>query len=103
MKTLRTISTFAAALGLVFAIGCESTRTQTSVGEQIDDTVVTAKVKAALIEDEDLSASEINVETFKGRVQLSGFVSDRSDIARATAVADDVDGVLSIQNDLVAK
>ena len=103
MKTLRKISTFAAALGFVFVVGCESTRTQTSAGEQIDDTVVTAKVKAALIDDENLSASEINVETFKGRVQLSGFVSDRSDIARATDVVDDIDGVASVQNDLVVK
>ena len=103
MKTLRTISTFTAALALVFAAGCESTRTQTSVGEQIDDTVVTAKVKAALIDNEDLSASEINVETFKGRVQLSGFVSDRSDIAEATDVVEDIDGVTSVKNDLVVK
>ncbi len=103
MNTLRKISTFAAAMGLVFVVGCESTRTQTSAGEQIDDTVITAKVKAALIEDDDLSASEINVETFKGTVQLSGFVSDRSDIAKATEVVDDIDGVASIKNDLRVK
>lgn len=103
METLRKISTFAAALSLVFVVGCESTRTQTSAGEQIDDTVITAKVKAALIEDDELSASEISVETFKGTVQLSGFVSDRSDVARATEVVDDIEGVASIQNDLVVK
>ena len=103
METLRKISTFAAALGLVLVVGCESTRTQTSAGEQIDDSVVTAKVKAALIDNEELSASEINVETFKGRVQLSGFVSDRSDIAEATDVVEEIDGVASVQNDLVVK
>ena len=60
-------------------------------------------MKAALIEDDDLSASEINVETFRGTVQLSGFVSDRSDIAKAAEVARDIDGVVAVENDLVLK
>ena len=103
MKTLRNLSTFAATLSLLFVIGCAATEDRASVGEVIDDTVITAKVKAALIEDDDLSAAEINVETFKGVVQLSGFVSDRSDIPKATAVTNDVDGVVSVRNDLVLK
>src|SRR5687767_9106053 len=103
MKTLKYLSTLAATLGLLFAIGCASTRTQSSVGEVIDDTVITARVKAAIIKDDDLSASEINVETFKGVVQLSGFVSERSDIAKATVVAREVEGVTEVKNDIVTK
>lgn len=103
MKTLGKLSTFAATLSLLFVMGCSATQDRESVGEVIDDTVITAKVKAALIDDEDLSASEIKVETFKGVVQLSGFVSDRSDIPKATRVADDIDGVVSVKNDLVLK
>jgi osmotically-inducible protein OsmY len=103
MKTLRSLSTFAATLGLMLALGCGATQDRASVGEVIDDAVITAKVKAALIEDDDLSAAEIKVETFKGVVQLSGFVSERSDIAKATAVTNDITGVVSVRNDLVPK
>ena len=103
MKTPRTLSTLAATLALLFVVGCSATQDRESVGEVIDDTVITAKVKAALIDDEELSASEIKVETFKGVVQLSGFVSDRSDIPKATAVTNDIDGVKSVKNDLVLK
>jgi hyperosmotically inducible protein len=103
MKTIKYLSTFAAALGLLFAMGCASTPTQSSIGETIDDTVITAKVKAAIIQDDDLSASEINVETFKGVVQLSGFVSERSDIAKATSVTRAIEGVTEVKNDIVTK
>lgn len=103
MLTLRNISAFATTLGLLFAMGCASDGTQSSLGETIDDTVITARVKTALVADDDLSASEINVETFRGEVQLSGFVSESSDIARATEVASDVPGVVSVRNDLVPR
>ena len=103
MRTFKYLSTFAATIGLLFAIGCASTPTQSSVGEAIDDTVITAKVKAAIIEDDDLKLSEINVETFKGIVQLSGFVSERSDIAKATAVTRAIEGVTEVKNDIVTK
>src|SRR5688572_6509241 len=103
MSIFRKLSTFGATLILLLTMGCSATEDRASVGEVIDDTVITAKVKAALIEDDDLSASEINVETFRGTVQLSGFVSDRSDIAKATEVARDIDGVVSVENDLVLK
>ena len=103
MLTLRNISTFVATLGLLFVIGCAATPDSASLGETIDDTVITARVKAAIIEDDDLSASEINVETFKGVVQLSGFVSDTTDIARAAAVTSNIKGVVSVKNDIVRK
>jgi osmotically-inducible protein OsmY len=88
---------------LLFAVGCASTPTQSSTGELIDDTVITAKVKTAIFNDDEISAAEINVETFKGVVQLSGFVSERSDVAKATTVAAAVSGVVSVKNDIVVK
>jgi osmotically-inducible protein OsmY len=103
MLTIRYLTNVAATLGLLFAIGCASTPTQSSLGESIDDTVITARVKAAIIDDEDLKLSEINVETFKGVVQLSGFVSERSDIAKATAVTRDIEGVIEVKNDIMTK
>lgn len=73
------------------------------VGEYIDDSVITAKVKAALVDDPELSAIEVNVETYRGVVQLSGFVKDAGDIARATKVARKVNGVQDVKNDLRLK
>jgi osmotically-inducible protein OsmY len=103
MRTLKKISAFAAALSLFLVIGCAATDDDVTVGEAIDDTVITAKVKAALIDDEELSATDISVETRQGVVQLSGFVDDRSDITKAGEVTSDIDGVRSVQNNLVLK
>ena len=103
MKYLKICSTFLVTLSMLMAIGCASTQTESSTGEMIDDTVITTKVKAAIFQDEELSASEISVETFKGVVQLSGFVSDRSDVPRAAVVARGIAGVVSVKNSLVVK
>lgn len=103
MSYLKTCLTFLLTLSMLVVIGCASTTTGSSTGELIDDTVITTKVKAAIFQDEELSASEINVETFKGVVQLSGFVSDRSDVPRAAVVARGVAGVVSVRNSLVVK
>lgn len=103
MKYLKICSTFLLTVSMLVAIGCASTTTGSSTGEMIDDTVITAKVKTAIFQDEELSAAEINVETFKGEVQLSGFVSDRSDVPRAAAVARGIAGVVSVRNSLVVK
>lgn len=73
------------------------------VGEYLDDSVITTKVKAALIDDPELSAIEVNVETYKGVVQLSGFVRDPEDIARATQVVRQIKGVNDVKNDLRLK
>ncbi len=83
--------------------GCASTKRHESAGEYIDDTVITATVKAKIFEDEELKSSEINVETFKGRVQLSGFVRSQADINRAVALARAVKGVTSVANDMRLK
>lgn len=103
MNHLKIFSSFLLTLAMLMAIGCASTATESSTGEMIDDTVITAKVKAAIFQDDELSASEINVETFKGVVQLSGFVSDSSDVPRATAVTRGVAGVVSVTNSLVVR
>lgn len=103
MKIFTYFSLFLAALILVATVGCASTNNESSTGEYIDDTVITTKVKAALIKDEELKAHEINVETFKGVVQLSGFVKERSDIGKATELVEDIEGVKSVKNDLRLK
>ena len=74
-----------------------------SPGEYLDDSVITAKVKAAVLEEPTLKSAEINVETSKGRVQLSGFVSSRADIDKAVEVAKRVKGVKSVENDMILK
>lgn len=88
---------------LATTLGCASTDKQESTGEYFDDTFITTKVKAEIIKDKALSASEINVETFKGVVQLSGFVSSQSDINKAIEVARSVKGVKSVKNDMRVK
>ncbi|MFA5072815.1 MAG: BON domain-containing protein [Nitrospirota bacterium] len=86
----------------VFA-GCAGTAQKTSTGEYIDDSVITAKVKAAIFDDEQLKVTQINVATFKGEVQLSGFVNSAEDVRRASEVARRVPGVKSVINSLVVK
>ena len=77
------------------ALGCASTRTQEGTGEYVDDTVITSKVKAAILNEPTLKSAEINVETFKGVVQLSGFVSSQAAESKAVEVARGVAGVKS--------
>ncbi len=98
----RTFAVFATA-ALMFTVGCSSTRTQESTGQYLDDTAITTKVKAAIFNDAVLKSAEINVETFKGRVQLSGFVSSRSDIDRVVGLVQGVGGVQSVKNDMRVK
>lgn len=94
---------FLAALLLMALVGCASTEKKSSTGEYIDDTVITTKVKAAILEDKELKVTEINVETFKGVVQMSGFVSSQSDINKAANIARSVEGVKSVKNDMRVK
>ncbi len=74
-----------------------------SPGEYVDDAVITTKVKAAVLEEPSLKSAEINVETSKGRVQLTGFVSSRADIDKAVEIAKRVKGVKSVKNDMILK
>lgn len=103
MKQLKYVSAFILALMLATAVGCTSTAKHESTGEYFDDTVITSKVKAAIFNEPSLKSAEINVETFKGVVQLSGFVHDKADISKAAEVARHVKGVKSVKNDLRLK
>jgi len=95
---IRFFSAFFLALSLLTAAGCASTQKHEGTGEYVDDSVITSKVKAAILNEPGLSSAEINVETFKGVVQLSGFVSSSADISKAVAVARGVGGVKSVKN-----
>ena len=77
---------------------CASTRTQKSAGEQVDDSITTGRVKAALIADPTTKAHQIDVETFKGTVQLSGFVESDQARSRALQLARNVDGVRKVKD-----
>jgi len=90
------------ATGLVL-IGCAGTQTKESTGEMIDNSAITAKVKAALVDDPSVSAMQIKVNTFKGVVQLSGFVDTAQQKERAQKIAEGIDGVKEVKNDLVVK
>lgn len=103
MYQTRYYSAVAVVLALMLALGCTSTSTQESTGEYMDNSVVTARVKAAIFKEPSLKSAEINVETFKGIVQLSGFVSSQSDINKAVEIAGAVEGVKSVKNDMQLK
>ena len=91
------------ALTFLAAAGCASTHKQEGTGEYVDDTVVTSKVKAAILNEPGLSSADVNVETFKGVVQLSGFVNSKADSSKAAAVARSISGVTSVKNDIRLK
>ncbi len=102
-KTNRIVK-FLACLALVATFtGCASTSQQSGTGEYVDDSVITAKVKTAILGDPDLKVMQINVETFKGEVQLSGFVDSAASVNKAEKVARRVKGVVGVKNDMVVK
>jgi osmotically-inducible protein OsmY len=92
-----------AAAALTSVVGCASTATQESTGQYLDDTAITARVKAAIFNDASLKSAEINVETFKGVVQLSGFVNSAADIQTAVRLVQGISGVRSVRNDMRLK
>jgi hypothetical protein len=103
MTGLNRILAILAALAMAVTLGCASTAKSEGTGEYVDDTVITAKVKTAILGESTLKSSEINVETFKGVVQLSGFVNSKSDVNKAVVVAQNVKGVKSVKNDMRVK
>ena len=103
MKPINLFAPFLMLILLVSFLGCASTAKHEGTGEYVDDSVITAKVKAAIFNDASLKSSEINVETFKGVVQLSGFVNSQADIDRAVEVARGVKGVTSVKDDMRVK
>lgn len=97
------LSTAFLAVTLASAVGCASSQKHEGTGEYVDDTAITTKVKAAVFSEPTLKSAEINVETFKGVVQLSGFVSSESAANKAVEVARGVGGVKSVKNDMRIK
>lgn len=91
------------AVTLASVVGCASTSQKQGTGEYVDDAVITTKVKAALFNEPSLKSFEIKVDTFKGAVQLSGFVNSQADINKAAAVARSVKGVTTVKNDMRLK
>ncbi len=101
------IATLAAILATgvlcAFAVGCASTRTSDSTGQYVDDTLITTKVKSALLGDEAVKSFAISVETVKRVVQLSGFVNTAEQRSAAGRDASAVSGVKQVRNDLIVK
>jgi len=91
------------AVALGSTVGCAPTPTKQGTGEYIDDSVITTKVKAAIAEDPLTKVLEVKVKTFKGEVQLSGFVSSREAANRAIELARGVNGVTSVKDDMQIK
>jgi hyperosmotically inducible protein len=106
MKTTQTPKLVLASIisgVMLFASGCASTDTKESTGEYVDDTVITTKVKAKFVEDKTVSALNVNVETFKGVVQLSGFANTTTEADRAVQLARETKGVKLVKNDIRLK
>jgi osmotically-inducible protein OsmY len=103
MKNLKIATVLIAAFMLTAVVGCASTPTSASTGQHIDDSVITTSVKAAIFNDPTLKVNEIAVETFKGTVQLSGFVRSQDNMDTAVRVARGVKGVQSVKNDMRLK
>ena len=99
-RVLRIIACFA----LLSAVaGCAGTQKHQSTGEYVDDSVLTTKVKGAIFNDPSLKTLQISVKTYKGVVQLSGFVDTQQSVTKAGSLAGGVEGVVSVQNDLIVK
>ena len=97
------LSAFLLAVSLASVVGCAATSKSEGTGEYLDDTVITTKVKAAIFEEPTLKSADINVETFKGTVQLSGFVSSQAASNKAVEVTRRVGGVKAVKNDMRVK
>ena len=103
MNTFARITSAIAIAAVAGMLGCASTSKSEGTGEYVDDAVITTKVKAAIFEQPNLKSAEINVETFKGVVQLSGFVSSSDSANTAVRTAQAVKGVTSVKNDMRVK
>jgi osmotically-inducible protein OsmY len=104
MKNRYHLLRFLLCIALLSAfLGCASTSTRESSGQYVDDSVITTKVKAAILDEPSLKVLQINVKTFKGEVQLSGFVDSATNAKKAGEIARSVGGVKSVTNDLIVK
>jgi len=103
VKTFQRATSLLSIIAVAGIMGCASSAKHESTGQYVDDTAITAKVKTAIFEQPTLKSAEINVETFKGVVQLSGFVSSQDNVNTAMATARSVNGVTSVKNDMRVK
>lgn len=88
---------------IIGMLGCAGSRTQTSTGEYLDDRAISTKAKTALLADEEVSGMQVEVETFKGVVQLSGFVDTPAQAQKAEQIVRAIEGVQRVENDIVVK
>ncbi len=102
-KNTRFVGYFVLLMLIVSFVACASTSKQESTGEYIDDSVITTKVKSLLAADDFLKSFRISVETYKGSVQLSGFVNSQQAVDKAGQIATSVKGVRSVKNNLIVK
>lgn len=98
MTLARRVTAFLSALMIFALLGCAQGGKRETAGQYIDDTVITAKVKSALVADPELKATEIQVDTYKGTVQLSGFVAAPEHVQKAEQLVRDMPGVKSVKN-----
>jgi len=104
MKKINIVVRYFVLLMLIASLAaCASTPTRESAGEYVDDSVITTKVKGLLADDDFLKSFQIGVETYKGVVQLSGFVNSQKAVEKAVQIAGSVKGVKSVKNDLIVK
>ena len=107
MAKLPRIVTILVCFGLITAniglLGCSTTQSHESSGQYVDDSIITSKVKAAIVDDMTLKGFEINVKTYQGVVQLSGFVDSADKVRKAGEIARGVKGVSEVKNDLIVK
>ena len=100
MKHANRFAAVLSAILLLSVVACAPTPTREGTGEYVDDTVITTKVKAAIFNEPGLKSAEINVETFKGTVQLSGFVKTWDEKTRAGDLTRQIKGVQTVKNDI---
>jgi osmotically-inducible protein OsmY len=103
MTIAKRLTTIFSSLLVVSLVACAPTERRASAGEVIDDTLITGKVKAALVADPDLKATEIQVDTYKGTVQLSGFVASPDHVSKAGQLVRRIEGVKDVKNDIAVK
>lgn len=103
MKAFRYVYVVFFALMVASLSACSTGQKHGTVGQYVEDSAITTNVKAAIFQQSDLSAAEINVETYNGIVQLSGFVSQPGQVSKAASVAKGVEGVRGVKNNLTVK
>lgn len=103
MLIRNTLVAAATAVALITMQGCAVTRGQSSVGEYIDDATITTQVKARMVENKQVDAAAISVETLNGTVMLSGFAKSSEERAAAESIARGVNGVKSVKNEIAVR